>query len=70
MIEFILSVVAIYFIFRGLDHLFARRHPTQIREGEFVQKIGDEYFIVREVPEKIETPVVPHRRRPGLRVVK
>ena len=69
MIEFILSVVAIYFIFKGLDLLFAKR-PHKIRQGEFVQKIGDDYYVVRDAPEKIETPVVPHRRRPGLRVVK
>ena len=73
MIEFIVSIVAVYFIFRLLDHLFARRRPTKIQEGDFIRVIDGQYYIVRDAPatEKVEPGVgVPHQRRPNLKVVK
>jgi hypothetical protein len=69
-IDFLLSVVVCYFAFKALDYLFNRNKPRRLREGDSVQKIGDEFFIVRQAPEKIEVPVRPHRRHARLRVVK
>ena len=73
MIEFFASVVGIYFIFKGLDYLFSRRRPTQLKEGDFIQKIGDAYFVVSGAPEKVEPEQevkVPHKRSPRLRIVR
>ena len=72
MIKFILSCVAAYFIFMVLNALFASRSKGyQLKEGDFVQEINGQFYIVRDVtaPEKVEEPA-PHQRRPSLKVVK
>ena len=73
MIEFFASIIAIYFVFKGLDYLFSGRRPTQLKEGDFIQKIGDAYFVVSGAPEKVEAePEVkaPRKRSPRLRIVR
>ena len=72
--EFILSCIAVYVIFRILDALFARRRPMKIREGDYIKEIEGQYYIVRDVEDEstveneVEAP--PHQRRPTLKVVK
>ena len=72
--EFIVSVVAVYVIFRILDAVFAPRRPMKIREGDFIKEIDGQYYIVRDVEDnstvenEVEAP--PHQRKPTLKVVK
>ena len=75
MIDFFISVIAVYIIFRILDWIFSGARPIKIREGDFVQKVGDQYYLVRDEIEKLETyldetEAAPHQRRPNLKVVK
>ena len=64
MIEFILSVVAVYFIFHLLDSIF-RRNPKamDIREGDFIEKINGRFYIVRDVTPLPDNVVNIHDRR-------
>jgi hypothetical protein len=71
--EFIISMIGVYVIFRILDWIFSGSRPMKIREGDYVQKIGDHYYLVREVNQvtDIENEVeAPPRERPDLRIVK
>jgi hypothetical protein len=70
MIEFLGSIVAAYVIFFMLDRIFTRRRPVKLKEGDFVQEINGQFYIVREVASAPTPDVVPHQRRPALKVVK
>lgn len=65
MIEFILSVVAVYFIFHLLDSILHKRpKANDIREGDFIQKINEQFYVVRDVtPEQPNNVVRLHGKR-------
>jgi hypothetical protein len=51
MIELIGSAALFWIVWRILDGMFTRskKYRGDIREGDFVQKIGDQNFLVRDV---------------------